>query len=117
LLCISTCEDPLFGEHRPDHRHFLPRRECREILAVERILIVFEPDDPNLHAAASLGGAPSLVGIRLVVHAVTFDSTSAKSYPLRARFAQRENIFRASCEPGITARASSEPGITAASKT
>lgn len=70
----------MFGEHCTDHRHLLTWRERSEILTIDRIVIVVEPDDANLHAAASLGGAILRLGVRLVVHSGTFDLTGAKSY-------------------------------------
>jgi hypothetical protein len=68
LVCIPTRQQPLLGEHFPDHRHLLTGRECRKILAVQRVVIVFEPDDAAVHSAASLGSPALPLGFHVVFH-------------------------------------------------
>jgi hypothetical protein len=68
LVCIPTRQQPLLGEHFPDHRHLLAGREFRKILAVERVVIVFEPDDAAVHPVASLGSMALHLGFRFAFH-------------------------------------------------
>jgi hypothetical protein len=69
LLCIATLAQPLFGEHRCDQIHLLGRRERREVVSIECVVIVFEPDDPDLHPAASQGSASALLRVGFALHA------------------------------------------------
>jgi hypothetical protein len=45
LLCIAALQEPLLGEPRPYHGHFIAWGERPEIFAIERLVIVFQPDE------------------------------------------------------------------------
>jgi hypothetical protein len=68
LVCISTHQQPLLCEHLPNHCHLLAGRECGKILAVELIVIIFDPDNPDLHPPPSLGSTLLRLRIRFAFH-------------------------------------------------